>query len=501
MAPGYSPSQRPRTITTTSGSCRGGSRRDGSRTALQDRLKARGRHLARRLDLGACQVHVEGPGPRLDPPRLEGEPRSGGYFVGGRLRGECEDGGARAREAGAVGAVRYRGLYDVLEAGDQVGAVGLVQPVLHRDAQEVVLAGRQGAEQQPRAAHVEDGVAVGDPLRQGAAGGRGRDGEVGDGDDDLEVGRLEADRAHACGREGADYEAAEQGGGGVVRVAVQLADDVQEVWGGDLAPEEVVGRDGPSHQRRRAPAEAPGRGDGVLLDEAEVGVGLPDELGDEPGGAVGGVVGVARDQLSARAAHLDGGLRRPVEPDPHAQGEREPHRVVAGAEVGRGGRDADGHHRMAPSSSAPTASKVAGTGSGSSTRPSTASGSLSPCPVRTLTTVPPGPRPSRASLRRPAIPAAEAGSQKTPSSRASKPWASRISSSVTLSMPPPDSRAAANAPSLLAGDPMRIALATVSGLSKSWPATSGEAPSAWKPSMREASSAYPASRHSVNPFQ
>src|ERR687894_534538 len=455
MAPGYSPSQRPRTMTTRSGSCRGGSRRDGSRTALQDRLEARGRHLARRLDLGACQVHVEGPGPRLDPPRLEGEPRSGGYFVGGRLRGECEDGGARAREAGAVGAVRYRGLYDVLEAGDQVGAVGLVQPVLHRDAQEVVLAGRQGAEQQPRAAHVEDGVAVGDPLRQGAAGGRGRDGEVGGGGDDLEVGRLEAGPGHA------------RGGGG-----------------GDLAPEEVVGRDGPCHQRRRAPAEAPGRGDGVLLDEAEVGVRLPDELGDEPGGAVGGVVGVARDQLRAGAAHLDAGLGRPVEPDPHAQGEREPYRVVAGAEVGRGGRDADGDHRMAPSISAPTASKVAGTGSGSSTRPSTASGSLSPCPVRTLTTVPPGPRPSRASLRRPAIPAAEAGSQKIPSSRASNSWAASISSSVMLSMRPPDSRTAAKAPSLLAGEPMRIALATVSGLSKLRPATRGEAPSAWKPSIR-----------------
>ena len=63
-----------------------------------------------------------------------------------------------------------------------------------------------------------------------------------------------------------------------------------------------------------------------------------------------------------------------------------------------------------------TASNVAGTGSGSCTRPRTMSGSLRPWPVRTLTTVPSGALPSPASLRSPAIPAAEAGSQKTPSS-------------------------------------------------------------------------------------
>ncbi len=76
------------------------------------------------------------------------------------------------------------------------------------------------------------------------------------------------------------------------------------------------------------------------------------------------------------------------------------------------------------------------------------------------------------------MPAAEAGSQKTPSSWASISWAARISASVTLSMRPPESRAAERAPSLLAGEPILMALATVSGLSKSWPATSGEAPSA-----------------------
>ena len=148
-----------------------------------------------------------------------------------------------------------------------------------------------------------------------------------------------------------------------------------------------------------------------------------------------------------------------------------------------------------------TASRVAGTGSGSSTLLRMTSGSLSPCPVSTLTTVPVGARPPRRASGGPASPAALAGSQKTPSSRASSPWAASISSSVTLSMAPPDSRAAASAPSRLAGAPILMALATVSGFSKSWPATSGEAPSAWNPSIRGAASEYPASRHSEKPFQ
>src|SRR5215212_4027736 len=249
----------------------------------------------------------------------------------------------------------------------------------------------------------------------------GRDGEVRDGDDGLEVRRLETNRAHPLGREGADDEAAEQGGGGVVRVTVQLAHDVEEVGGGDVAAEQVVRRDSPAHQSRGAAAEAPGRGDGVLLNEVEVGAGLPDQLRHEAGGAVGGVLGGMRDQAGASPAHLDDGLGGSIEPDPRAQRESKPYRVVAGAEVGRGGRDADGDHRIVLSMCTATTSKVAGTGLGSDTRLNTASGSLRPCPVRTPTTVPPGPLPSRASLRRPAIPAAEAGSQKTPSSRASNP--------------------------------------------------------------------------------
>ena len=51
-------------------------------------------------------------------------------------------------------------------------------------------------------------------------------------------------------------------------------------------------------------------------------------------------------------------------------------------------------------------------------------------------------------------------------------------------MEPPDSLAAAAAEYQLAGFPMRMAVAMVSGFSTTWPSTMGAAPAAWKPSIR-----------------
>lgn len=65
----------------------------------------------------------------------------------------------------------------------------------------------------------------------------------------------------------------------------------------------------------------------------------------------------------------------------------------------------------------------------------------------------------------PAMDAAEAGSQNTPSRLAKLFWASVISSSVTLSIRPPDSSLAASARFQLAGFPIRMAVAIVSGFS------------------------------------
>lgn len=98
-------------------------------------------------------------------------------------------------------------------------------------------------------------------------------------------------------------------------------------------------------------------------------------------------------------------------------------------------------------------------------------------------------RPSPTCLLSPARDAQEAGSAKRPSVRARSRKAARISSSVTQSMNPPESRAAATAPSQLAGFPMRMAVATVSGLGMGLPRTMAAAPSASKPCIRATMSA------------
>jgi hypothetical protein len=73
--------------------------------------------------------------------------------------------------------------------------------------------------------------------------------------------------------------------------------------------------------------------------------------------------------------------------------------------------------------------------------------------------------PCRESLMRPARDAPEAGSPKTPHRAAIAFPAVKISSSVTMSITPPDSSRALTAFCQLAGLPIRIAEAMVSGCS------------------------------------
>ena len=95
------------------------------------------------------------------------------------------------------------------------------------------------------------------------------------------------------------------------------------------------------------------------------------------------------------------------------------------------------------------------------------------------------------------MPAAEAGSTKTPSRAASSRCAARIWSSVTEANAPPDSSRAASASFHEAGLPIRIAVARVSGSGNGSPVTSGAAPSAWKPRMTGVLVAIPASAYCV----
>src|SRR5262245_12265972 len=99
--------------------------------------------------------------------------------------------------------------------------------------------------------------------------------------------------------------------------------------------------------------------------------------------------------------------------------------VDASEQVGEeGGADRDGERELEPvqrPSCARTASTRGGTAVGRDADSSAVSGSLSPWPVRVSTRVEPGSkRPDLTSLTRPATVAAEAGSMKMPSSRASR---------------------------------------------------------------------------------
>src|SRR5208282_3510901 len=99
--------------------------------------------------------------------------------------------------------------------------------------------------------------------------------------------------------------------------------------------------------------------------------------------------------------------------------------------------------------------------------------------VNVHTTVSPlAKKPDLYNLITPASDAAEAGSQKTPSHDATSLYAASISSSVTMSMSPPDWSLADSALFQLAGLPILIAVAIVSGFSIRCPSTIGAAPAA-----------------------
>ena len=107
------------------------------------------------------------------------------------------------------------------------------------------------------------------------------------------------------------------------------------------------------------------------------------------------------------------------------------------------------------------------------------SGSFRPVPVMTQTTLSEEKSlPSFESFINPARDAEEAGSPNIPSSEANNLYASKISSSVTLSIIPLESSLAVMALSQLAGLPILIAEAIVCGCSTGWPNTIGAAPAA-----------------------
>jgi hypothetical protein len=115
-------------------------------------------------------------------------------------------------------------------------------------------------------------------------------------------------------------------------VAVEVADEVEEIRGSHGASEQIIGSDGAADEGGGAPAQAAGGGDVVLLDEVKVDVELTHHLGDEPGGAVGWVlIGLAGDEVRPGAVDLHDRVRGTVEAYPHREGEREADRVITRA--------------------------------------------------------------------------------------------------------------------------------------------------------------------------
>src|SRR4051812_37411019 len=175
----------------------------------------------------------------------------------------------------------------------------------------------------------------------------------------------------------------------------------------------------------------------------------------------------------------------------------------------RGELDGDGHQTCAPLSTAVSKASKRGSISCASNVPRTASSVLRPSPVMTSTTVSSRPMsPRSASLASVAVVTPPAVSVKMPVVSASSRMPARISSSVTLSMPPPLRLARSTAYGPSAGLPMASDLAIVSGLTgrqTSVPAANavatGEQPRAWAPFIVGASpSTRPSSRHSSKPL-
>jgi len=116
--------------------------------------------------------------------------------------------------------------------------------------------------------------------------------------------------------------------------------------------------------------------------------------------------------------------------------------------------------------------------------------------------------PVSTSLFTPATEAADAGSTPMPSFCARSRCIASISPSVTASAQPPVFRIAASAFSALTGAPMRIAVATVSGLGSGSTTgspsriarTTGADPSAWMPVIMGIPSMSPICESSTNPL-
>jgi hypothetical protein len=221
----------------------------------------------------------------------------------------------------------------------------LVQAVFHSRAEQVVAAAGQRGQEQGHAAGVEDHVGLRIVRGHELAPAYRIHLEFGDEDYGLQVvGEGQAHAVDRVARAGIGDQAAEQGGGDVIRVVavLQAHGERQQFLRRQVEAEQGIGRLQAPGDRRGAAAQAAPAGDAQGHVDAQAGHGPPRLAAERGEGAVeqvrlvlGQAVGAADRDMQARAGFVHGELV--------VERQRQAEHVEAGTEIGRRGGHADAH--------------------------------------------------------------------------------------------------------------------------------------------------------------
>ncbi len=226
------------------------------------------------------------------------------------------------------------------QAGDQTGAIGLVDAVLHGFAQQIEPASREGGDEQTDALKVEDGVGAGIGLRQCRASVPGGKLELRNDDDCLQRtgrGGLHGKHVSLIGL-ATDDNASKNGGGDVVRVALDFGGLLQQCVAGKVQVGQLIGEHETGDDGGGAAAQATAERDIVVDLQSKIiarrrsGHRLertPDEVRGIGGNAVW--FGTRNADCQSAGGGSQGAFQ--IEGQGHAQ------RVKTGTEVGAAGRN------------------------------------------------------------------------------------------------------------------------------------------------------------------
>ena len=203
---------------------------------------------------------VYGEGELLPVAREPGEP-GGQLFIKVRVRRQAQEGGACTGEEEGHAAAVVGQLFRRIEAGDQGTPEGLVELIAESHGDGLRIAVFQGPQQHGGAGDIEDGVAVGDLLGQDAPGQVGGELEIRDQGRAAEalVETVPGDVGPIVFHKGGN-QAAENGGGQVIRVALDVVAHSQQLLPGERGAVVCVGTGGAGGYQGGAAAQAPANG-------------------------------------------------------------------------------------------------------------------------------------------------------------------------------------------------------------------------------------------------